>query len=91
MVQTIGNAKAGGAKLGIFKFSKFIIPFLERRADTIPTINGIKRLIINSLSYFRFILSPVNDMREKKKYPQFCEYLEFSCLIKFNCHLTFTI
>ena len=75
MVQTIGNAKAGGAKLGIFKFSKLIIPLLERSADTIPTTSGINKLIINSLSYFRFTLSPFNDMLENKKYPQKCEYL----------------
>ena len=77
MVQTIGTAKAGGAKLGMFKFSKLIIPLLERMADTIPTVNGIKRLIINSLSYFRFILSPVNDMFEIKKHSQICEHLSF--------------
>ena len=61
MVQTIGNKNPGGLKNGLFKvLNSPILP--DKTPDIIPTIKGIRILIIKLLSIFLFTLPPINNM-----------------------------
>ena len=54
------NIIPGGESIGLIKLSYSLIPPIANIPDIKPTVRGIKRLIIFSLS--NFIISPINFM-----------------------------